>query len=87
VASQKRTGENDMMRKKLTKKEKLAIKKWLDSNSHDRMSLCTFNIRDWNSSCGICFSWFPKIEKTNSCPCREYSLKTIIKRAKEMMEK
>jgi len=75
------------MRKKLTEKQKLPVKKWLDSNSHDRMSLCIFNIWDWNSSCGICFSWFPKIKKMNSCPCKEYSLKTVIKRAKEMIEK
>ena len=76
-----------MMRKKLTKREKLGVKKWLDLNNFDSIDQCPFDEFYSDSLCDICFSWFPKIDKMWDCPCHKYSFKTVIKRAKEMMEK
>jgi hypothetical protein len=73
-----------MMRKRLTKREKLAVKKWFELSNYGRSYFCPFYNLDFG--CKICLSWFPRTDKTHVCPCRDYSLKTVIRRAKEMIK-
>jgi len=77
---------------KLSQKEKDGIKVWL--RCADKIRSCPFVFAYGYGStekCEICYKMFPRLTKhyTNyveCCPCAEYKLNTVIKRAREVLK-
>jgi hypothetical protein len=80
---------------KLTKKEKECVKEWLKDKDCGRCPftsikrhLCFIAIPENRHR--ICKSWFPKLIDNrlfnSNCPCSNYNLSTVIRRAKEMIK-
>lgn len=71
-------------RRKLSKKAKQSVRDWLrNSSSEEKSNICPF---EDDYRCIVCESWFPRCEITRRCPCHCYTLRTVIKKAKEMLE-
>jgi hypothetical protein len=78
---------------KITEKQKMYVKRWLEGR--DKESNCPFFPLGVPQGCNICKSYFPKIKRLDSfltvvpsfyeCPCSLYPLKTVIKRANEIV--
>ncbi len=67
------------------KKEKYYIKIWLKLSNAEKDYACPFFDSPVYPSCNFCLSWFPR-RKVLKCPCLNYTLKYVIKRAKQMLE-
>ncbi len=77
------------MRKKLTKKQKECVRKWLNILGSEKEWNCPFGNCKNKYPHSICKSWFPKTNKSIlncPCPCYCYHISTVIKRAKEMIK-
>ncbi len=75
------------MKKALNMKQKACVKKWLKSGSKE--DDCPFQIYDPDYPHNICRSWFPKCVKKYDecpCPCHEYKMFTVIRRARQMLK-
>jgi len=73
----------------LSEGEKRAVKKWLKQPPEIQRRKCPLNTSlgfGASVQCNVCFSWFPRSKKLESCPCTVYQLRTVKKRAREMLE-
>jgi len=76
------------MKGKIPKRAKHAVKEWL--KFEDKLD-CPFHYplyRDRSWACkNICAIWFPRVSSiSKDCPCQLYALKTVVKRAREMIK-
>ena len=86
------------MKIKLNNTQKNAVKHWLKMEFRPKLVTCPFSklrgndyLSQKNKYCRICLSWFPKILSPEYNfivfhPCEVYSLKYVIKRAREMVK-
>jgi len=74
---------------RLNQEEKKSVRSWL--RTLYKRTTCPFYTFDrCKEECKVCYEAFPLITRdkygyVRSCPCAEYNLDTVIKRAKEML--
>lgn len=74
-------------RVKLSAEEKKCVDKWLKLTDIDKGIECPFFDCRGMFDCIVCHYWFPACSTSDlKCPCDHYSLKEVIKRAKEMIK-
>jgi len=77
---------------KLSQEEKDGIRYWL--KLYQKRMTCPFQpVRGFRNrrNCEICYKMFPRLVKDSdgsveTCPCTEYKLDTVIKRAEEALK-
>ncbi len=79
------------MKKRLTKEQKECVREWLKLSWQKKKERCPFQLSEPRPH-ALCASWFPRCalpdeeRKGNICPCDNYFLSTVIKRARLMIK-